>query len=120
MPNSSNPTLSITSANVGADRANLDMEIQNSSDMDIRVEEVDWTLVYGPLPAADGTWRLDVPLPSGGTYRFSKQVAFTTPPLDRSADEVELSGELHVTTEGNDGETALQGAGFVSKAKVRN
>ncbi len=119
MPNSSNPTLSITGASVTGDRASLSMQIDNPSDMDVTINSIDWSLVYGPLPVAEGTWRLGVPLPSGESYRFNEQVTFDGPVLDPTADTVELSGTMDVSTVGNDGEMALKGASFVATRKVR-
>jgi hypothetical protein len=118
MPNSSNPTLTISKARVNGDQALLDMHIDNPSDMDVRVDSIDWSLVYGPLPVADGTWSLGESIPSKGGYDFSKTVGFTGPALDPAAGEVELSGTINLTTEGNSGKTSLTGSGFVSKAKT--
>lgn len=120
MPNSSNPTLSLTRAQVSGDRATLDVQVDNPSDMDVQIEAVQWSLMYGPLPVAEGTWQLGVPVARKGSYRFTKQVAFTSPALDPSADEVELSGTLDVTTHGNTGETSLKGAGFVARSKAQH
>lgn len=119
MPNSSNPTLSITSARVSGDRASLSMQLNNPSDMDVTINSIDWSLVYGPLPVAEGTWKLGVPLPSGESYRFSEQVTFDGPVLDPTADTVELSGTMDVSTVGDDGEMSLKGASFVADSKVR-
>ncbi|MFU8828438.1 MAG: LEA type 2 family protein [Phycisphaerales bacterium] len=112
MPNSSNPTLSITEARVAGDTASLRMQIDNPSDMDLQIESADWSLLYGPLPVAEGSWELGFLVPSGGSYRFDRSVRFDSPPLDPGAGEVELTGTLDVQTVGNSGNTALQGAGF--------
>jgi hypothetical protein len=119
MPNSSNPTLSITRAQVRGDRATLDMQVDNPSDMDVQLDAVHWTLQYGPLPTADGSWTLGVPVESKGQYTFTKEIVFSTPSLDPSADQVELAGTMDVTTLGDTGETSLKGAGFVAKSKTR-
>jgi len=114
MPNSSNPTLSINEARVAGDTASLRMQIDNPSDMDLQIESADWSLLYGPLPVAEGSWELGFLVPSGGSYRFDRDVRFDAPPLDPSAGEVELTGTLDVETVGNSGNTALQGAGFAA------
>lgn len=119
MPNSSNPTLSITRAQVRGDRATLDMQVDNPSDMDVQVDAVQWTLQYGPLPTADGNWTLGVPVASKGKYTFTKEIPFTSPALDPAADHVELTGTMQVTTKGDSGDMALKGAGFVVKSKVQ-
>lgn len=118
MPNSSNPTLSITRAQVRRDRATLNMQIENPSDMDVQVDAVQWTLQYGPLPTADGVWRLGVPLASKGKYNFTREILFTNPALDPSADLVELTGAMQVTTENDMGNMGLNGAGFVATSKA--
>ena len=118
MPNSSNPTLSIYEAKVAGDSASLRMQIDNPSDMDLRVESADWSLLYGPLPVAEGSWELGFFVPSGSSYRFDRSVRFESPPLDPGAGEVELTGTLEVQTVGNDGNTALEGAGFSATSKT--
>ncbi len=119
MPNSSNPTLSIARTQVANNQAMLDMVIENPSDMDVHISDIDWSLVYGPLPVADGSWTLGVPIPSKGSYQFSKRVRFSSPALDPTANEIELSGTLQMATEGNSGNTALNGAGFVAKKQIQ-
>lgn len=119
MPNSSNPTLSITNARISGDRAALSMQLDNPSDMDVTIDSIDWSLVYGPLPVADGTWQLGVSLPSGEQYNFTKTVNFDSPSLDPSAGEVELSGGMDIKTVGNTGEMSLKEAAFVATKKTR-
>lgn len=119
MPNSSNPTFSITRAQVRGDRATLDMQVENPSDMDVQLDTVLWTLQYGPLPTADGSWKLGVPVASKGKYTFTKEIPFTSPALDPTADQVELAGTIQVTTKGDAGNMALKGSGFVAKSKAQ-
>jgi len=119
MPNSSTPTLSLTSAEVSGSSATLGMQIENPSDMDVRVKSVDWSLVHGPLPVADGTWQLGATVPSKGAYTFSKRVRFTTPPVDRGAGEVELKGNMDLETIGASGNMALESSSFSDTARVR-
>jgi len=57
-------------------------------------------------------------VPSGGSYRFNRDVRFDSPPLDPGANEVELTGTLDVETVGNSGNTALEGAGFSATKKT--
>lgn len=114
MPNSSNPTLAISDARVADNKAVLSMQLDNPSDFDVRVESADWSLIYGPLPVAEGSWDLGFFLPSKSSYRFSRTVDFQSMPLDPGAGEVELTGTLDVKTVGNGGNTALHGAGFAA------
>ena len=120
MPNASNPTLQITRAQIRGDRAMLDMQIDNPSDMNVNVDAVQWTLQYGPLPAAQGAWQLSTSVASKGKYRFTREVRFTSPALDPTASNVELAGTLQITTEGDMGNMGLNGAGFVATAKAEH
>lgn len=119
MPNASNPVLTIDSASTTGNSATLGMTIENPSDMDVRVETVSWSLVYGPLPVGEGSWDLGVVLPSKASYQFSRQIRFDHPPIDPSATEVELSGVMQLETVGGSGNTALSEAGFSSTARTR-
>jgi len=118
MPNSSNPTLSISEARVAGDSASLRMQIDNPSDMDLRIKSVEWSLLYGPLPVADGSWDLGFFVPSGSSYRFNRVVRFDSPPLDPGAGEIELTGTLGVETVGDSGNTALEDTGFSATKKA--
>lgn len=119
MPNSSNPTLAVQNATINGNTATLDIQIQNPSDMDVSIDSVDWSFVYGPLPVAEGVWNLGVPLASNDDYRFTRKILFTSPALDRSASDVELSGSLRITTDGDTGKMSLKDAGFVSSREVK-
>jgi len=118
MPNLSNPTLSINEARVADDTASLRMQIDNLSDTDLQIESAEWSLLYGPLPVAEGSWELGFRVPSGGSYRFDRSVRFDSTPLDPGVGEVELTGTLDVQTVGNTGSTALQGVGFSATKKT--
>ena len=119
MPNSSNPVLTLESASVSGDRATLGVRIDNPSDMDVRINSLTWSLVYGPLPVADGSWDLGVEIPSKGSHQFSKQVRFDQPPLDPSVSEVELTGSMTLETIGNKSKMALDEASFSSTTRTR-
>lgn len=96
----SNPTLIITRAEVVGDQAELDLKIKNPTNKNVQVKAVQWSLLYGPLPVADGAWQLDATVPSSGSHQFSRQVAFAGPALDPDATEVELSGTLDIAAAG--------------------
>lgn len=117
MPDSSNPTLSITRAQVVGDRATLEVEIQNPSDMELRIESVDWSLVHGPLPVASGEWTVGETVASKEAIRFVRQVSFTTSSLDPASRDVELSGVIN--TSGAGGNMAITETGFVANGKIQ-
>lgn len=117
MPNASNPTLALHNANVTGDSAALDVQLSNPSDMDVEVDSIDWTLLYGPLPVAEGIWEGPFVLKSGETMDFSETVDFDSPPVDPHAESVELSGSLLLKAPEGDN-MALNAGSFVSKARV--
>lgn len=94
------------------------MQLDNPSGMDVTINSIDWSLVYGPLPVADGEWKLGIPLPSGESYSFTKNVRFDSPALDPSAGQVELSGDMDISTDGNSGNMSLNEAAFVATKKT--
>lgn len=117
MPNASNPTLALRSASVTGDSAELDVKLSNPSDMDVEVDSIDWQLLYGPLPVAEGLWEGPFVLKSGESLNFSETVGFDSPPVDPHADSVELSGSLLLKVPEGDN-MALNAGSFVSKASV--
>lgn len=117
MPNSSNPTLSLTRAQVSGSQATLAVKIENPSEHNVSIESVDWTLVYGPLPVADGTWIINHELMSGESYEMTKVVRFTGPALDPAAREIELAGEIRLAEEGA-GNMGFESASYSATANV--
>lgn len=118
MPNSSTPTLSLRGAQLSQSSATLQLEVENPSDMDVRINSIDWSMVYGPLPVAEGSWRLDAPVPAHGSHLFSKRVPFTSPVLDSSADTLELTGSMDLETVGDKGDMSLREGSFNIKAPI--
>lgn len=117
MPNASNPTLALRSASVTGDSAELDVELSNPSDMDVEVDSIDWQLLYGPLPVAEGLWEGPFVLKKGESMDLSWVVDFDSPPVDPHAESVELSGSLLLKAPEDDN-MALNAGSFVSKARV--
>ena len=119
MPNSSNPTLAITGAQVLGDSAVLDIEVNNPSDYDLTLDSVNWELTFGPLPVASGTWNPNADLPKGGVYAFSETIPFAEPAIDPSADSVMLSGHMSLSTQGSASNMNINEASFDVEAPVR-
>ncbi len=117
MPNASNPTLALRSASVTGDSAELDVEISNPSDMDVEVDSIDWQLLYGPLPVAEGLWEGPFVLKKGESMELSQTVDFDSSPVDPHAESVELSGSLLLKAPEGDN-MALNAGSFVSRARV--
>lgn len=118
MPNSSNPTLTITSATAADNSASLGLLIENPSDYDLHLHAIDWELVQGPLPVASGQWIVDTDLPKGASYAMTQAVAYDTPTLDPEAETVELSGVLRVNTTSGDSKMTLGDTSFAAQAPV--
>lgn len=119
MPDASNPTLTINRAQVAGERAMLDVTIANQSDFDLRLKSIDYTLTYGPLPVARGTWPGDKELLSKGSVNLRLPVNFDMPPLDPTAQEVELDGVMHFDDNSNSGAKQMSEASFRATGKVR-
>ncbi len=92
MPNSSNPTLRLTRAEITGDSASLNVEIENTSDHNLTLGSIDWTLVHGPMPVASGVWEVNEPLASGSRLSLSRRITLDSPSLDPSSRDIELSG----------------------------
>lgn len=116
-PNASNPTLTLQSATVAKESAALNLRLSNPSDRNVAVESIDWQLIYGPLPVAEGLWEGPFALKSGESIDLSQTVDFDSPPLDPDAESVELSGSLLLVAPEND-KMSLNSGSFVSRAKV--
>ncbi len=107
MPNSSNPTLSITRSQVSGTSASLELRIDNPSDYDLTLSTIEWTLVHGYLPVASGRWDVNEQLASGSSVALSRRIRFDRPSLDPSSNEVGLRGTMSFA-EGD----GIEGAAF--------
>lgn len=117
MPNASNPTLSLRSASVSDETAQLDLRLSNPSGTTVEVDSITWQLTYGPLPVAEGVWHGPYALESGRFLNLSKTVPFETPPLDPDASSIELSGSLILSAPEKD-KMALNSGSFVTRVPI--
>ena len=85
IPNSSNPVLSVTHARVAERGATLDLEITNSSAYDLTLTGIEYTVVLGPLPVAEGMWKGSKALAMDSTVTITLPVVFDSPSLDPGA-----------------------------------
>lgn len=120
MPNSSNPTLAVTRAQVSPRSATLDIEIANASDYDLTLTGIEYTVVMGPLPVADGTWTGSKFLPMDSTVTITLPVVFDSAPLDPNASELEFSGFMTFGDSGNRGSMEIGEASFNETARVEH
>jgi len=116
----SNPTLSITSAEITDDEANVDVRIENPGDADLRIERLDYSVIYGPLPVGRGVWRGPQRIASGEALDLDLTVPFDTPPIDPTATELEISGMMLLTDTSNSGEMSMTESAFQATAPVGN
>lgn len=111
MPNSSNPTLSITRSQVSGASASLQLRIDNPSDYDLTLSTIDWTLVHGPTPVASGRWDVNELLESGSSVAVSRRIRFDRPTLDPSSSQVELRGTMNFGQSGGIRTAAFNASG---------
>lgn len=116
--NYSNPTLAITHANVTGNQAILDIEVANPSGNDLALTGFDYTLIYGPLPVADGSWSGTRTLPKGGSARLTISIPFQSPPMDDAASTINLTGEMSLTDESASGDMRIEAASFDTTSPV--
>jgi len=114
----SNPTLTITSAEIQSDRADVGVRIENPGDAHLRLERMTYTLTYGPLPVTDGVWRGPRDIASGESFDLDLSIPFETPPLDPDASVVELSGTMMLTDTSNRGDMRMTESAFQSSTPV--
>ncbi len=119
MGNYSNPTLGVESARVTDRAAALQLRVENPSGYDLTLTQIDYTLVYGPLPVATGVWTGSEPLPKAGGAAVPLNIDFTTPPLDPSASTVEITGTMRFEDAQNSGDMRLREASFSASAPVQ-
>jgi len=119
MGNYSNPTLGVESARVTDHNAALRVHIENPSGYGLTLTQIDYTLVYGPLPVATGVWAGSEPLPKAGGATVPLNIDFTTPPLDPSTSTVELTGTMRFEDAENERDMKLREASFSASAPVQ-
>lgn len=90
----SSPVLRLTDARVTDTQAALQIEIENPSDFDLTLTGIDYELIYGPLPVAEGLWSGRRSIAPGETINISLPVGFDQEPSDTTAPEVELRGSM--------------------------
>jgi Late embryogenesis abundant protein len=117
--NFSNPTLGVESARVTDRDAALRLRVENPSSFNLTLTQIDYTLVYGPLPVATGTWSGSEALPKAGSAILPLNIEFTTPPLDPAATTVELSGTMRFKDATNWRMLKLRDASFSASAPVQ-
>ncbi len=118
MGDHSNPTLSISSARVQGEQATFNLVIENPSDADLTLTGIDYTVIYGPLPVAEGQWTGEHPLPSKGILKKALTVQFDSPPIDPSERMIELTGDM-LFGKGDAGAMEIHTASFSESTTVR-
>ncbi len=97
----------------------LDLTIANPSDFDLKLTSINYTLTYGPLPVARGTWPGNEVLLRKQSVNLRLAVSFDMPPIDPTADEVELSGLMHFDDTSNSGAKRMSEASFSATRKIQ-
>lgn len=113
----SSPTLSITQSRVTSNAAELGLRIDNPGSLDLELTEIDYTLVYGPLPVADGRWSGSQAIAPESSVTMTLPIRFDRPPMDPGAEDIQFSGEMRFNDKSNRGKMKFQTATFNVEAR---
>ncbi len=116
--NYSNPTLTITRASVTNNAAQLELAVENPSDLNLILREIDYSLSLGPLPVAEGTWTGEADLPAQGQTNVTLNAPFDQPPLDPSATLVDFTGVMRFEDRSGSGKMEMTTAPFAEESNV--
>ncbi len=97
VPNSSNPSVAITRAQLGDMDAVLSLRLVNPSGRNLTLTRLDYELSEGAtgLPLASSAWEGVMSLPARGETTMPLDIALDAPPLDPTSSLLRLSGQLH-------------------------
>lgn len=118
-PVRSNPILRLTDARVTDTQAALQLEIENPSDSRITLTGINYELIYGPLPVAEGLWSGSRRIERGETINLNLAIGFDQEPGDTTAAELELRGTLMIEDDSRRGAEGLTEAAFSVSAPAR-
>jgi hypothetical protein len=96
VPNSSNPTVAITSAQMRGTDAMLTLRLTNPGGRNLTVTALDFELSEAEtgLPLASDTWQGTLNLPARDEASLPLLIPFEVAPLDPDATALHLNGEL--------------------------
>jgi hypothetical protein len=96
--NSSNPVVSVRSAGMSADSAEITLNVANPGGRHLTVSRVEYELSHGDmaLPVADGAWSGELDLPARGEARLALLIPFTVEPIETGSTLLHLNGLLHM------------------------
>jgi hypothetical protein len=96
--NSSNPSVSITSATMQGNVATMDLDIQNPGGRHLELVSMEYELSHGEaaLPVAAGTWKGSVDLKPGLRCTVPLTVTFDAEPMEPDSGALHLNGTLHL------------------------
>lgn len=99
VPNSSNVSVSIESAQLRAAECALEIRIENPGGRDLTITQVRYELSEAAtgLPLGWGDWTGELPAPHGGEATLPLVIGLQSQPLDETSTRVRLSGELQMT-----------------------
>lgn len=95
--NSSNPTVSITSASMNDTSAAIMLHFDNPGGRHLTVESLDYELSHGEIgfPLSSGIWNGNLDLPAQGQAKLRLSITFDSEPLETGSLLLHLNGELH-------------------------
>lgn len=89
----SNPTVSISRADLSQGAAELTLRIDNPNGRSLRLAGIDYTLTDGVFPMTHGSAKVDARVPDKGSVEVPVHIPID-PPLASPPAEIELRGEL--------------------------
>lgn len=97
--NSSNPVVSVHSATIASDSAEVVLDIQNPGGRDLAIERISYEVSHGSsgFPVATGTWSGRVLLGAGGDALLPLSFRFSLSPLEPDSNLLHVSGEMSHT-----------------------
>jgi hypothetical protein len=97
VPNSSNPSVGITRAQLGDTDAVLSLRLVNPSGRNLTLTRLDYELSEGAtgLPLASSAWEGVMSLPARGEATMPLNIVLDAAPLDATSSLLRLSGQLH-------------------------
>jgi hypothetical protein len=96
--NSSNPVVSLQSARMSSESAEITLDLSNPGGRDLTVDAVEYELSHGEmaLPVAEGTWSGRLDLPATGEARLALIIPFDVEPIEPDSTVLHLNGLLHM------------------------
>lgn len=97
--NSSNPVVSVRSATIASDTAQIVLDLKNPGGRDLAIEQISYEISQGVsgFPVASGIWNGHVLLPAGADAQLPLSFEFSKSPLEPESNLLRAVGEIRHT-----------------------